>query len=1249
MKSKHQTLIDLENLLKNKTLILDGAMGTMIQQYKLQESDYRGELLKSHPIDVKGNNDLLNLTRPDIIQDIHYQYLMAGADIIETNTFNSTSIAQEDYKLEHLVNDFNYAAVKNAILAREKFHQTNPLKRVFIAGAMGPMNKTASLSPDVNQPGFRAVNFEQLVRAYYQQAKAFVEAGVDIFMPETTFDTLNLKACLFAINKLEIETKTKFPLILSVTITDLSGRTLSGQKIEACWNSIRHAKPLAVGLNCALGAKEMRPFLVDLAQCADTFISCYPNAGLPNPLSPTGYDETPESFASSLKEFSEAGLVNIVGGCCGTTPAHIKKVYELCHDLKPRQMNEVVHLTRLSGLEPLNISSQGDKPFYLVGERTNVTGSPKFSKLIKENKFEEALHVAKQQVENGANIIDINFDDGMLDSKSSMVLFLNLLASDPDISRVPVMIDSSKWEIIEAGLQCVQGKSIVNSISLKEGEDEFIRQALTIQSYGAAMVVMAFDEQGQAANLDDKIRICDRAYQLLVKNGIDPADIIFDPNILSIATGIEEHNNYAKDYIDSVRWIKSNLPYALTSGGVSNLSFSFRGQNKIREAMHAIFLYYAIQAGLDMGIVNAGLIEVYSEIDPDLKSKVEAVIFNTKINSKLSPTEDLLAFAEQVNEKNTEVTKNPENKNEKFLWRNESVEKRIAHALLKGLDSHIEEDTLEALEIYETPLSVIEGPLMSGMKVVGELFGEGKMFLPQVVKSARVMKKAVAKLEPYMEAIAKNNPQAKASKQKTIVLATVKGDVHDIGKNIVGVVLACNGFKVIDLGVMINCQKIIETALNEKADFIGLSGLITPSLEEMAFNLSELQRQNLKIPVLIGGATTSEIHTAVKLKPNYNGDVIYVKDASIVAEVCNALLSAETGAEYSKKIADHYEAIKTSHLSNKKTSNCVTFQEAQDKSFKINWTDFNPQSPETTSTSRIVFNPTVKDLKPYIDWSPFFWTWGMKGTYPQILKSEKYGVEATKLFNDAQILIDEMIQKNWLIPKSMIQFWHANSENECVHIYDQKISKKPLATFYFLRQQRSDYKIKDQYYSLADFIAPMTANKSDYLGAFAVSSGFEIEKVAKDFELQNDDYKSILIKAIADRFAEANAEWTHLQYRKLFLFGLEENLKTDDLIAEKYQGIRPAPGYPACPDHYHKKMLWELMDIKNKTGIELTENFSISPASSVAGFYFNHPEANYFHVGSIRQDQMNHMAKSLGWSEKQTREHLQRMNISIED
>jgi len=1249
---KSQLLIELEQVLSKKVLILDGAMGTMIQQYKLQESDFRGEKFKNHTIDLKGNNDLLNITRPEVIEEIHYQYISAGADIIETNTFNATTIVQADYKLEHAVDEINIASVKVAANAREKYYldckqkNVNP-RKIFIAGSMGPMNKTASLSPDVNRPGYRAVTFNEIMDSYYQQAKAFLNAGADILMPETTFDTLNLKAAIFAIQKIEKELQQKLPVILSITITDLSGRTLSGQTVEACWNSIRHAKPLAVGMNCALGAKEMRAFLSELSKNADTFISCYPNAGLPNPLSATGYDETPESFASSLKEFCEAGLVNLVGGCCGTTPAHIKKVADYCTDIKPRSIPEVSVKTRLSGLEPLNLSSQGERPFIMIGERTNVTGSPKFAKLIKENKFEEALNVAKQQVENGANIIDVNFDDGMLDSKSCMSLFLNLIASDPEISKVPIMIDSSKWEVLEAGLQCAQGKCVVNSISLKEGESEFLRQAQLIKSYGAAMIVMAFDEKGQAANLEDKIRICKRAYDLLTENGIDPADIIFDPNVLAVATGIEEHNDYGKDFIQSVDWIKKNLPYALTSGGVSNLSFSFRGNNKVREAMHSIFLYHAIKCGFDMGIVNAGMIEVYDQIDPILKQKVENVLFNRSDstvnaagNDVDTPTEILIQYAEKIKEESNPQSSLEKAGSVKDEWRNESVEKRIAHALLKGIDSFIEADTLEAYEKLKIPLKVIEGPLMDGMKIVGELFGEGKMFLPQVVKSARVMKKAVAILEPIMEQ-QKRDGVSESKSQKTILLATVKGDVHDIGKNIVGVVLACNGYKVIDLGVMVNCQTILSEAQKVNADIIGLSGLITPSLEEMAFNLSEMQRLNIKTPVLIGGATTSEVHTAVKLKPHFNGDVLYVKDASVVAEVCGELLSEKTGKEFSQKITEKYTQIRESFL-NKKPEEYTNFFEARKCKPKINWASYIPPKPKQTGI--IEFNPTVKELSEFIDWSPFFWTWGLKGAYPQILKNEKYGTEAVKLFDDGKKLLNEVIEKNLFKPKSLMGIWKANTNHEVVNIYDEK-NKKLDYEFYFLRQQRKDFAIKDNYYSLADFIAPQNSDLEDYFGAFVVSSGFEVDELAKVCELENDDYRSILIKAIGDRLAEANAEWTHLQYRKIFGFGEKENLTTEDLINEKYQGIRPAPGYPACPDHVHKKFIWELMDVEKKLGVQLTENYSISPASSVAGLYFTHPESRYFHVGHIKQDQADEMAKLVGWTKDKAIAHLKRMNV----
>ncbi len=1217
-------LLELQSRLKKELLFLDGAMGTMIQQYKLEESDFKKGPFKNHPTDLKGNNDLLVITRPDVIKEIHWGYLEAGAHIIETCTFNGTSLAQKEYHLEAHVRDINLAAAKVARQAVDEFHKKYPHKKCYVAGALGPTSRTASLSPDVNNPAFRAVTYDELVDSYFEQAKALMDGGVDILLPETIFDTLNAKACLFAIQKLEEQLGQKLPVMISVTITDLSGRTLSGQTVEAFWNSVRHVNPLSVGLNCALGAEEMRSFVADLSRVADCPVSCYPNAGLPNPLSPTGYDQTPDSLATIIAEFADAGLLNIVGGCCGTTPPHIAEIVKRLSGKKPRIPPVLEKKTRLSGLEPLNISAQGQRGFLMVGERTNVTGSPKFAGLIKDSKFEEGLTVARSQVENGANIIDINFDEGMLDSVACMTKFLNYVGSEPDICKVPIMIDSSKWSVLEAGLKCVQGKPIVNSISLKEGEAEFKRQAELIKKYGAAVVVMAFDEKGQAATKEDKIRICQRVYKILTEEvQFDPCDIIFDPNVLTVATGIDEHNTYGLDFIEAVEKVKELCPYSLTSGGISNLSFSFRGNNIVRESMHTVFLYHAIKAGLDMGIVNAGMLGVYEDIAPGLRDLSEAVILNKSIDA----TEKLLELAETLKSKNSKKEIVTED------WRGLPLQDRITHALVKGIDTFIEIDTEEARKLYPRPLDVIEGPLMNGMKVVGELFGQGKMFLPQVVKSARVMKKAVAVLEPYMEEEKKKNV---GKNQGVFVIATVKGDVHDIGKNIVGVVLACNGYKVIDLGVMVSCQDIIRKAQEHNADLVGLSGLITPSLEEMIFNAKEFQRQGFTVPILIGGATTSRVHTAVKIDPHYQGPVVHVGDASLVVEVCNKLLGSqkkENLIEFKKQsLATREHYLKSAE----DASQFVSLEESRQKKFRCDWKSVDIAKPTKTGVIEIPVN--LKDLAEFIDWSPFFWTWEMKGLYPKIFEHPKYGIEAKKLFDEAQTLLQEIIQKNLFSPKALIGVWKAQSLHEEIKIMDDE--NKQINSVYFLRQQRHKEAVAGIHYSLSDFIAPVDSGRMDYLGGFAVTAGAEVEILAESYVKKNDDYSSILVKAIGDRLAEALAERTHLKYRQMFDFGLTENLKTEDLIAEKYRGIRPAPGYPACPDHTAKITLWELMDVQKHIGIRLTENLSMTPGSSVSGFYFNHPESRYFHVGKIQKDQKNWLAQKRGWSDEESEKWL---------
>lgn len=1192
-------LTELQSRLQKEILFLDGAMGTMVQLHKLTEAQYRGEIFKNHSHDLKGNNDLLVLTQPDIIKNIHREYLEAGAHIIETNTFNGTSIAQKDYGLEHIVYDLNVTAARLAREAVQEYTQKNPGKRCYVAGALGPTNRTASISPDVNRPEYRAVTFDELVEAYYEQAKGLVDGGADILLPETTFDTLNLKACLFAIQKLEIDRQYKWPLMISVTITDLSGRTLTGQTVEAFWNSVRHSKPLSVGINCALGAKEMQPYIHELAQVADCYISCYPNAGLPNPLSPTGYDETPESLAFYLSQYVQLGLINIVGGCCGTTPKHIQKIAEELSGKTPRPKSEIPKKMRLSGLEPLNLSWDLVTNFTVVGERTNVTGSPKFAKLIKENKYEEAVSVAKQQVASGANILDINFDEALIDGPSAMTKFLNLIASEPEITKIPFMVDSSKWEVIEAGLKCIQGKAVVNSISLKEGEDTFLQQARLCQRYGAAVVIMAFDEKGQAVTKEEKVRICQRSYKLLTeKLDFDPADIIFDCNILTLATGIEEHNDYAVSFIEAVREIKKTCPYAFTSGGVSNLSFSFRGNNTVREALHTIFLYHAIQAGLDMGIVNAGLLGDLQNLEPQLREKCENVV----LNKNAEATEELVKFAESIKDLDSKVTQQKQ-----LDWRKQSLQERITFSLVKGIDDFIEEDTEEARKNFTKPLEVIEGPLMNGMKVVGDLFGSGKMFLPQVVKSARVMKKAVAYLNPYMEAF-KN--QTSDQNQKTVLLATVKGDVHDIGKNIVSIVLSCNGYKVIDLGVMVSCKKILEVAHEIKPDLIGFSGLITPSLDEMQFNLQEMERQQMKTPVLIGGATTSRVHTAVKLDPHYSAPVIHIADASLVAEVCSKVLNPDLKEQHRSEIKKKAQETRQYYLDSKNANDSVSLEKAREKKFTCDWKSIDIAQP--TQLGAFDYHFTIQDIEKYIDWSPFFWTWGLKGSYPNILTSEKYGSEASKLHQDGLVMIENLKKQNVVGLKSRVGIFKAHSENENVFLLDQNGTQ--LESVYFDRQQKLKTVNHNVHYCLADFIAPKTSGRNDYMGMFVVTAGSEIETFAKAFEDKGDDYNSILIKSIADRFAEALAELTHKKVRDLFGFGQTEDLTANELIAEKYRGIRPAPGYPACPRHEEKTKIWKLLDAEKHTGVKLTENFAMYPGSSISGFYFNHPESKYFSV-----------------------------------
>jgi 5-methyltetrahydrofolate--homocysteine methyltransferase len=1202
----------LVELLQDNILVLDGAMGTMIQSYSLTEDDFRGNRFQSHSSSLKGNNDLLSITRPDIIEDIHLQFLEAGANILETNTFSSNKISQKDYKMEHLVEELNKESVKVAREAIRKFQESHPSAECFVAGSIGPTNRTASMSPDVNNPAFRAVSFDDLVETFYEQTKAFLEEGVDLLLTETNIDTLNLKACIFAIEKCFEDLGFRVPVSISVTITDASGRTLSGQTISAFYNSIRHAKPLSVGINCALGAQEMRPYIEELAKISEFYISCYPNAGLPNAFG--GYDQTPAEIAVLLKEFVQNGWINIIGGCCGTTPGHIKAIADAIKGMKPRKIsNNRLEYTALSGLEPLNITP--DKGFLMVGERTNVTGSPKFKKLILENNFEEAIQIAAQQVEAGANIIDINFDEALLDGEASMRHFLNLIAAEPDIAKVPFMLDSSKWSVIEAGLKCVQGKAIVNSISLKEGEEKFLEYARLIQKYGAAVIVMAFDEQGQAATKDDKVRICKRAYDLLVqKLDFDANDIIFDPNILTVATGIEEHNNYAVDFIEATKEIKKLCPGAKVSGGISNISFSFRGNNPVREAMHSAFLYHAIKAGLDMGIVNAGMLEVYEEIPKDLLEHVEDVLLNRRIDA----TERLIQFAESYKKED------PEAKGKELEWRNQNAQERLKYALVKGIIEFIDDDVEEARKSFSKPLELIEGPLMDGMKIVGELFGEGKMFLPQVVKSARVMKKAVAYLLPFMEAEkAKNNV---TQSQPKFLIATVKGDVHDIGKNIVGVVLACNNYEVIDLGVMVPSEKILAEAKKHNVDAIGLSGLITPSLDEMVHVAREMEREGFKIPLLIGGATTSPAHTAVKIAEQYSEPVVHVLDASRVVNVLNSLLSENLKSDYIVKIKENQKRLRDTHYNRKSERKLLTLEQARKNRFKTNWNQINPAVPSFTGL-KVFSDFSLQTLVDYIDWSPFFHAWELKGRYPSIFEDETYGKQAKELYADAKKLLKDIIDNKRFHAKAVVGLFPANSVGDDIEVYSDLERTNVIKVFRTLRQQAEKPDPEDSNYALADFVAPKSSGKIDYIGGFAVTTGHGVDEFAKSFEDKQDDYNSIMTKALADRLAEAFAEYMHKWIRDEWGFGKEENLSYEELISEKYRGIRPAPGYPACPDHTEKRTLFDLLEVEKNTGISLTENFAMWPASSVSGLYFSHPNSRYFAVGKLTKDQIKDYAE----------------------
>jgi 5-methyltetrahydrofolate--homocysteine methyltransferase len=1224
MEARERVLLkrhQLEQALEKRIVMMDGAMGTMVQRHQLSEKDFRGDRFASHAKDLKGNNDILVLTRPDVIGEIHRAYLAAGAEIIETNTFNATSISQADYGLESAVRDINLAAARLARKTTDDFLAAHPERQAWVAGAVGPTNRTLSMSPDVNRPDYRAVTFRQLVEAYGEQVRALIEGGVDVLLPETTFDTLNLKAALYAMEEIFDEIGYRLPVMISVTITDASGRTLSGQTTEAFWQSIRHARPFSVGINCALGPKEMRPYMAALSKVADCFVSCYPNAGLPNAFG--GYDETPEQMAEVLREFGTAGFLNLVGGCCGTTPEHIAAIGRGVQGVAPRVPQPPPPATVLSGLEPYTIGTGGS--FTSIGERTNVTGSPKFAALIKDGKFDEAVAVARQQVEAGANLIDINFDEALLDGEASMQKFLNLVASEPEISRVPLVLDSSKWSVLEAGLQCVQGKAIVNSISLKEGEGPFLEQARKVRRYGAAVIVMAFDEEGQAADRKRKVEICRRAYRLLTeKAGFAPEDIIFDVNILTVATGIEEHNGYAVEFIEAVREIKKTLPGCKTSGGVSNISFSFRGNNPVREAMHSCFLYHAIQAGLDMAIVNAGQLAVYEEIPADLKERVEDVLLNRRADA----TERMLEFAETVKAGGKAAVKDE-------AWRRGTVDERLLHALLKGITDHIDEDTEEARQKYGRPLEVIEGPLMGGMRHVGDLFGEGKMFLPQVVKSARVMKKAVAYLTPYME---KEKAAGAKSQAGRILMATVKGDVHDIGKNIVGVVLACNGYEVIDLGVMVPCEKILAEAKTHGVDVIGLSGLITPSLDEMVTVASEMEREKMSLPLLIGGATTSAAHTAVKIAPAYSGPVVHVIDASRVVGVAQQLLSPQKGKEFVAKVRTEQEKARKEFESRRSTQKLLPLAEARKNAARFDWSK-DPEKPDFLGI-KVYEDFPLAELADYIDWSPFFHAWQLRGRFPRILQDPVVGTEAKKLYGDAQTLLKTILAEKRIRARGVMAFFPANAEADDILLYEDDTRKKVRARLHTLRQQntRTDGQPNR---CLADFVAPVASGKKDYVGAFAVTAGHGVEEWAGELEKKHDDYQAILLKALADRCAEAFAEKMHEMARQAWGFGKGEGLSKEDLIDERYRGIRPAAGYPACPDHTEKRGLMALLDAEKNTGIRLTENCAMTPASSVSGLYFGHPEARYFAVGAIGKDQVEDYAGRKGVARVEMEKWLQ--------
>ncbi|MDY4479098.1 MAG: methionine synthase [[Pasteurella] aerogenes] len=1218
---QHTKTTQLKTALAQRILILDGAMGTMIQQFKLTEADFRGERFKHSSVDLRGNNDLLTLTQPLVISSIHEKYLAAGADIIETNTFSSTTIAQADYDLQAVAYELNFAGAKLARIAADKY--STPEKPRFVAGILGPTNRTASISPNVNDPGFRNITFMELVDAYAEATRGLIEGGSDIIMIETIFDTLNAKAAAFAIDQVFEELGVALPIMISGTITDASGRTLSGQTTEAFYNSLRHAKPLSFGLNCALGPKELRPYVEVMSKICETYVSVHPNAGLPNAFG--GYDLGAEEMAAHIKEWAESGFLNIVGGCCGTTPEHIKAFADVVAGIKPRALPEIKTAMRLSGLEPLNIDDES--LFVNVGERNNVTGSAKFKRLIKEEKFSEAIEIAIDQVENGAQVIDVNMDEALLDSQKCMTRFLNIMATEPDAAKVPVMIDSSKWEVIEAGLQSVQGKGIVNSISLKEGEEKFIHQAKLVRRYGAAVVVMAFDEVGQADTEERKVEICTRAYDILVNQvGFPPEDIIFDPNIFAIGTGIEEHNNYGVDFINATGRIKRSLPHAKISGGVSNVSFSFRGNNVMREAIHAVFLYHAIKQGMDMGIVNAGQLAIYDDLDPELRDVIEDAVLNRRSDA----TDRLLDIAEKYRN----VTASSNEDSGVAEWRTWAVEERLKHALVKGITNYIIEDTEEARQKFPTPLEVIEGPLMDGMDVVGDLFGDGKMFLPQVVKSARVMKQSVAYLEPFI-----NATKQKGSSSGKVVIATVKGDVHDIGKNIVSVVLQCNNFEVIDLGVMVPADKIIQTAIDEKADIIGLSGLITPSLDEMEYFLGEMNRLNLNIPVLIGGATTSKEHTAIKLYPKYKHEVIYTTNASRAVTVCAALMNPDTKAELWERMKKEYEQIQEVFANKKAPRKQLPIEEARKNAFDAfsgEWADYQVPTPKQTGIVEYK-NVSIATLRKFIDWSPFFRLWGLMGGYPDAFDYPEGGEEARRVWNDAQKVLDELEQNHKLNPSGIMGIFPANSVGDDIEIYQNSDRTLVAGKVYNLRQQSERGRNSKSPYNLclSDFIASKASGKQDWFGMFAVCAGIEEHDLVEGYKAAGDDYNAILLQAVGDRLAEAMAEYLHFELRTKVWGYTDETLDNDRLIREEYIGIRPAPGYPSCPEHTEKQIIWDLLEVEQRIGMKLTESYAMWPAASVCGWYFTHPASNYFTLGRIDEDQAVDYAKRKGWNERE--------------